>query len=85
MELTGVVEQIPSPGLLSDMVANLMDVSAEDKQAVLESFDTTKRLDLVLEMLGKRVEVLRLSREIGDKTRKEFDERQREHVLRNGL
>ena len=84
-ELVGVVEQISSPGLLSDMVANLMDVNAEEKQAVLESFETRQRLDLVLEMLGKRVEVLRLSREIGDKTRKEFDERQREHVLREQM
>jgi ATP-dependent Lon protease len=31
------------------------------------------------------VGVLRLSKEIGDKTRKEFDERQREHVLREQM
>lgn len=84
-ELAGVVQQISSPGLLADMVANLMDVKAEEKQTVLESFDARQRLDMVLEMLGKRVEVLRLSREIGDKTRKEFDERQREHVLREQM
>ncbi|KPK30559.1 MAG: DNA-binding protein [Betaproteobacteria bacterium SG8_40] len=84
-ELVGVVQQMTSPVLLADMVANLMDVTAQDKQAVLESFDVRQRLDKVLEMLGKRVEVLRLSREIGDKTRKEFDERQREHVLREQM
>ncbi len=84
-ELVGVVQQITAPALLADMVANLMDVSAEEKQSVLESFDVRQRLDKVLAMLGKRVEVLRLSREIGDKTRKEFDERQREHVLREQM
>ena len=84
-ELAGAVQQINSPGLLADMVANLMDVKAEEKQSVLESFDVRQRLDLVLDMLGQRVEVLRLSREISDKTRKEFDERQREHVLREQM
>jgi ATP-dependent Lon protease len=84
-ELAGAVQQINSPVLLADMVANLMDVSAEDKQTVLESFDIKQRLDLVLNILGQRVEVLRLSREISDKTRKEFDERQREHVLREQM
>ena len=32
-----------------------------------------------------RVQVLRLSKEIGDKTRKEFDGKQREHVLREQM
>jgi ATP-dependent Lon protease len=84
-ELAGVVQQIKSPAMLADMVANIMDVTPAEKQAVLEIFDLKPRLDKVLEMLGERVEVLRLSREISDKTRKEFDERQREHVLREQM
>lgn len=84
-ELKGVVEGIESPGLLADTVANLIDVKKEDKQDILETFDLQRRLDKVLAVLGARVEVLRLSKEIGDKTRKEFDERQREHVLREQL
>jgi ATP-dependent Lon protease len=52
---------------------------------VLECFDLQRRLDRVLALLGARVEVLRLSKEIGDKTKKEFDERQREHVLREQM
>ncbi|HWH46611.1 MAG TPA: endopeptidase La [Burkholderiales bacterium] len=84
-ELAGVVQAMNSPALLADMVANLLDVKNEEKQAVLETFDLKRRLDKVLELLGERVEVLRLSKEIGDKTRKEFDERQREHVLREQM
>jgi ATP-dependent Lon protease len=84
-ELVGVVQAMTSPALLSDMVANLLDVKNEDKQGVLEAFDVRTRLDKVLALLGERVEVLRLSKEIGDKTRKEFDERQREHVLREQM
>ena len=84
-ELAGVVQAMTSPALLADMVANLLDAKNEEKQAVLESFDLKGRLDKVLGLLNERVEVLKLSKEIGDKTRKEFDERQREHVLREQM
>ncbi|HSU75503.1 MAG TPA: endopeptidase La, partial [Burkholderiales bacterium] len=84
-ELTLVVQGVTSPGLLTDMVGNLLDVKLEDKQALLEMFDLRARLDRVLQMLSERVGVLRISKEIGDKTKKEFDERQREHVLREQM
>ncbi len=84
-ELGAAVQGIESAGQLADMVANLLDVPSEEKQQILEAFDLEKRLDKVLEHLGARVGVLRLSKEIGDKTKKEFDERQREHVLREQM
>jgi ATP-dependent Lon protease len=84
-ELVGVVQAMNSPALLADMVANLVDVKSEEKQAVLETFDLKRRLDKVLGLLSERVNVLKLSKEIGDKTRAEFDERQREHVLREQM
>ncbi len=84
-ELAVVVQQVGSPGLLADMVANLLDVKNEDKQDLLETFELKRRLDRVLELLAERLGVLRISKEIGDKTKKEFDERQREHVLREQM
>jgi len=84
-ELSMVVQGVTSPALLTDMVANLLDVKNEDKQGLLETFDLKRRMDRVLELLGARVGVLRISKEIGEKTKKEFDERQREHVLREQM
>ena len=84
-ELGVVVQGVSSPALLADMVANLLDVKNEDKQQLLETFDLKARLDKVLERLSERVGVLRISREIGEKTKKEFDSRQREHVLREQM
>ena len=84
-ELAEVVQAIEAPGQLADMVANLLDIRNEEKQDLLETFELAPRMDKVLSFLAKRVEVLRLSKEIGDKTRKEFDERQREHVLREQM
>jgi ATP-dependent Lon protease len=84
-ELAAVVQQVSSPALLSDMVANLLDVKNADKQDLLETFDLKRRMDKVLELLSERVGVLRISKEIGEKTKKQFDERQREHVLREQM
>jgi ATP-dependent Lon protease len=84
-ELAVVVQGMTSPALLADMVSNLLDIKNEDKQDLLETFDLKRRLDKVLEHLGERVGVLRISKEIGDKTKKQFDERQREHVLREQM
>jgi len=84
-EFIGVVQGMESAGALADTVANLIDVKREDKQDILETFDLRRRLDRVLALLAARVEVLKLSKEIGDKTKKEFDDRQREHVLREQM
>jgi ATP-dependent Lon protease len=84
-ELLGVVQGMTSAGALADMIASFLEIQNEEKQAILESFDLATRLDRVLAALNARLAVLRLSKEIGDKTRKQFDERQREHVLREQL
>ena len=80
--LAGVVQGIEFPGQLADMVANFLDIKADEKQQLLEVFDLPERLDKVLALLANRVEVLRLSNKIGEQTKKAFDQRQREHVLR---
>lgn len=84
-ELADVVRSIESPGLLADMVTHMIDLKPEQKQDILETFDLVGRLDKSIELLAGRVEVLRLSKEIGDRTRAQFDERQRETVLREQL
>ncbi|MBS1190952.1 MAG: lon capR [Rhodocyclaceae bacterium] len=84
-DAAGVIRDIDSPAALADMVANLLDIKPEEKQDILETFDLVRRLDKVLGFLSTRVEVMKLSKEIGEKTRAEFDERQREHVLREQM
>ena len=84
-ELANAVRGIQSAPALADIMANLIDAKNEEKQDILETFDLMRRLDKVIALLSARVEVLKLSREIGEKTRAQFDERQREHVLREQL
>src|SRR5271163_1715184 len=62
-----------------------MDVKPEEKQEILETLDLSARMDKVLRQLSHRIEVLRLSQEIGKQTKAALDERQREVLLREQM
>ena len=84
-ELANAIRSIESITLLADMVASFMDLRNPDKQDILATFDLKARLDRVLALLGQRIEVLKVSRQIDERTREAFDERQKEAVLRERL
>jgi ATP-dependent Lon protease len=84
-ELTNAIRGIESIPALADMIASFMDLKVADKQDILATFDLKTRLDRVLTLLGRRIEVLKVSRQIDEKTREAFDERQKEAVLRERL
>jgi ATP-dependent Lon protease len=84
-ELTNAIRSIESIPALADMIASFMDLKVADKQDILATFDLKARLDRVLTLLGRRIEVLKVSRQIDEKTREAFDERQKEAVLRERL
>jgi len=62
-----------------------MDLKVSDKQDILATFDLRTRLDRVLTLINRRIEVLKVSRQIDEKTREAFDGRQKEAVLRERL
>jgi ATP-dependent Lon protease len=84
-ELVNAIRSIESIPALADMVASFMDLKAAEKQEILATFDLKARLDRVLTLLGRRIEVLKVSRQIDERTREAFDERQKEAVLRERL
>ncbi|BCQ28915.1 endopeptidase La (plasmid) [Caballeronia sp. NK8] len=84
-DLVKALDAIEAPGLLADTVAGLLDIPPERKQDILETIDIRKRLDNVLDAIAARIEVLRLSLEIGEQTRGRLDEKQREVMLREQL
>ncbi len=84
-ELLAAVQSITTPTQLADFAAAYMDVKPEDKQEILETIDVAARMDKVSRLLAQRIEVLRLSQEIGRQTKAALDERQREVLLREQL
>jgi ATP-dependent Lon protease len=84
-ELATTIRGITSATALADLVAGVMDIELAEKQEVLEIFDVSQRLKRVSELMGYRIEVLRLSRQISQQTKETVDTRQREFLLREQL
>ena len=84
-ELVNAIQAIESIPAIVDLIASFLDLKPAEKQEVLATFDLRARLDLVLNHLRQRVEVLRISREIDERAKEAFDERQKEAVLRERL
>ena len=84
-ELRQTVENTDSAGALADLAASYLDSKSNEKQEILEALDLVPRLDKVTQLLSKRLEVLRISSEIGSKTKTSLDARQREMVLREQM
>ncbi|MGX1324490.1 ATP-dependent Lon protease [Bradyrhizobium sp. USDA 377] len=84
-ELVAMFQSTSAPGALADLATSFMDIKPQDKQEVLETIDLALRVEKVSKHLAERLEVLRISNEIGQKTRATFDERQREAILREQM
>ncbi|WP_135470262.1 endopeptidase La [Crenalkalicoccus roseus] len=83
--LVGAVQAMDQAGPLADLVAAYLDLPPAEKQEILETLDLTERLDRVARALAQRIEVLRLTAEIGRQTRASLDQRQREVLLREQM
>ena len=84
-ELVAAVQSVEAPAQLADLAIAYMDVKPEEKQEILETIDIAARMDKVSRLLAHRIEVLRLSQEIGRQTKAALDERQREVLLREQM
>jgi ATP-dependent Lon protease len=84
-EIVSALQGVEGAARLADFIAGLMDISAEEKQAFLETFDLKARLDKLLELLAHRIEVLKVSHEIAERTRGSLDDSHRKHLLREQM
>jgi len=84
-ELAHALQATRAPSHLADIVASLLDSEVVEKQMLLETLSTEERLQKVLQTLSRRIEVLRLSQEIGERTKEQIDDRQRKFLLREQL
>jgi ATP-dependent Lon protease len=84
-EMVAALQGVEGAARLADFIAGLMDVTAEEKQGLLETFDLKARLDKLLDLLARRIEVLKVSREIDERTRESISDTNRKHLLREQM
>ncbi|MEK6707820.1 MAG: endopeptidase La [Pseudomonadota bacterium] len=84
-ELAHALQATRAPSHLADITASLLDTEVNEKQMLLETVSTEERLQKVLQILSRRIEVLRLSQEIGERTKGKLEDRERKFLLREQL
>ncbi len=70
---------------LPDVVASNMNTGVDMKQAILAEPSPKKRLEKLLDILVKEIDILEIERNINSKVRQQIDKTQREYYLREQL
>lgn len=84
-ELQIMVMNITDPSRVSDLIISSLNITVEEKQAVLEILDIQKRLTAVSNIVDKNIEIIELGSKIQENVKTEIDKGQREFILRQQL
>lgn len=84
-EMANAVENIDSPNTLADLIAGYLDITAPEKQELLEDVDLRSRLEKLLKMVIHRIDVMQISRQIDSRTKASMSKRERDYVLREQM
>jgi len=84
-ELKAMIDRIDDPISVIDMIASTLDLPTAEKQEILATLDPETRAQKVSEKLARQIELLELSRKIGDETKDSMDKSQRQYFLREQL
>src|SRR5260221_6186939 len=74
-----------SPSELADLVASVLEIKPQERQALLEITNVKERLEKIADFLSKEMKILELERRIASKTEERFAKGAREAILRERL
>ncbi|MGH9368133.1 MAG: endopeptidase La [Thermoanaerobaculia bacterium] len=80
-----ILGEVNEPGRLADLVAGYIDITAPERQALLETLSVEDRLRRVLVHVQRQIQVLSAQADIQEKVKEEIGGRQREAYLREQL
>src|SRR6059058_3648433 len=80
-----VLEGVPEPGRLADLVAGYLEIEPAERQALLETLAVEDRLRRVLVHVQRQIGVLDAQEHIKSQVQEELGERQREMFLREQM
>jgi ATP-dependent Lon protease len=84
-ELQVMVANVDDPVMLSHLIAGALRLPTEEKEALLEELDVTKRLRRLSETLARELEVVALDTKIQTQVQSELQKGQRDFFLRQQL
>ena len=87
-ETASILDNVREPGALADLIASNFPeehASIAVRQRILEAFDVQERVGLVLGMVERQLEVLRVKDEISSLVQTELSRSQRDYALRQQM
>src|SRR5215831_10946897 len=72
---------IDDPARLADTIIAQLGVKLEDKQILLETFNSAERLEKVLGFMRSEIEILEVERRIRNRVKKQMEKTQKEYYL----
>jgi len=82
--LIGVLDS-EDPGFVADYITQNIYLKHTDKQLVLEQPRPVRRLELIIKLLSREMEILNIEQQIAEDTRGEMSKSQRDYYLREQL
>ena len=76
---------VDEPGKIADFVTSILNIEKNEYQTILETLDVKKRLQKVLRLLHKEIEVLSVQKRIQGTINDKIDKQQRDFFLREQL
>lgn len=84
-EILMSITSIEKPENLADLVSSHLTVKIEERQDILETRDLRERLEKILRVLLREVDILEMEHSIHERVRKELEKGQKEFYLREQM
>lgn len=85
LEVLMSVAAADDPGQAADLVASHLTVKMDERQHLLEVAGISQRLEMILRILLREIELLEMERSIHDRVRQELEKGQKEYYLREQM
>jgi ATP-dependent Lon protease len=84
-ELGALVREMSDPRVLADVTAGSLNIDKAEKQELLETIDVKVRLNRILTLINRELEILELGKKIQSEVKGQMDKAQKDYYLREHI
>ncbi len=84
-ELGAMVQELDDPRVLADVTGGSLNIAKTEKQDLLETIEVKERLQKVLRLISREIEILELGKQIQANVKTEMDKAQKDYYLREQI
>lgn len=84
-ETIASVITVDDPDRLTDLILGHLPLKLEDRQELLAAVDVRQRLDLLVDIISREMEILEIEKKITGRVRKQMEKTQKEYFLREQM